>query len=233
MGRDTDAERPNNAFPCGAWEREGVRYASCNARAKSPRAVQRSSRPAVGRRRTLQRQRVPWPCTWPSRAEELELLRTAAVRCGRCWRSCGVWTSEGMPAARFPRPLDYLRRLAAAHRALVIHGNYLDDEEIAFLGANAAADVRGLLPADATTGSPTTPIRWGRCSRPGVTVALGTDGRGSSPDLSLLAEMRFAARRHPAVRPGRDSEDGHDPRGAGAWAARRRSARSRPASRPT
>ena len=33
----------------------------------------------------------------------------------------------------------------------------------------------------------------------GVTVALGTDGRGSSPDLSLLAEMRFAARQHPAV----------------------------------
>ncbi len=33
----------------------------------------------------------------------------------------------------------------------------------------------------------------------GVTVALGTDGRGSSPDLSLLAEMRFAARRHPGV----------------------------------
>ena len=33
----------------------------------------------------------------------------------------------------------------------------------------------------------------------GATVALGTDGRGSSPDLSLLAEMRFAARRHPAV----------------------------------
>ena len=33
----------------------------------------------------------------------------------------------------------------------------------------------------------------------GVTVALGTDGRGSSPDLNLLAEMRFAARRHPAV----------------------------------
>jgi aminodeoxyfutalosine deaminase len=33
----------------------------------------------------------------------------------------------------------------------------------------------------------------------GVTVALGTDGRGSSPDLSLLSEMRFAVRRHPAV----------------------------------
>ena len=33
----------------------------------------------------------------------------------------------------------------------------------------------------------------------GATVALGTDGHGSSPDLSVFAEMRFAALRHPAV----------------------------------
>ena len=33
----------------------------------------------------------------------------------------------------------------------------------------------------------------------GAAVVLGTDGRGSSPDLNLLAEMRFAARRHPSV----------------------------------
>jgi aminodeoxyfutalosine deaminase len=33
----------------------------------------------------------------------------------------------------------------------------------------------------------------------GVTVGLGTDGRGSSPDLGLLGEMRCAARRHPSI----------------------------------
>jgi cytosine/adenosine deaminase-related metal-dependent hydrolase len=35
----------------------------------------------------------------------------------------------------------------------------------------------------------------------GATVALGTDSRASSPDLSVLAEMRFVARRFPAIAP--------------------------------
>ena len=35
----------------------------------------------------------------------------------------------------------------------------------------------------------------------GVAVALGTDSRASSPDLSLLAELRTLAARHPAVEP--------------------------------
>ena len=33
----------------------------------------------------------------------------------------------------------------------------------------------------------------------GVTMALGTDSRASSPDLSILAEMRFLARQHPEI----------------------------------
>jgi len=34
-----------------------------------------------------------------------------------------------------------------------------------------------------------------------VRVAVGTDSRASNPDLNLLRELRFAARRHPAVDP--------------------------------
>jgi len=34
-----------------------------------------------------------------------------------------------------------------------------------------------------------------------VSVALGTDSRASSPDLSVLAEMRFLARRRPPLPP--------------------------------
>ena len=95
--------------------------------------------------------------------------------------------------------MDYLRLLASAHRALVIHGNYLDDEEIAFLGANAARMTVVYCPRthDWFAHSPY-PLE--KMLAAGVAVALGTDGRGSSPDLSLLAEMRFAAQRHPAVR---------------------------------
>ena len=35
----------------------------------------------------------------------------------------------------------------------------------------------------------------------GASVAVGTDSRGSSPDLSLLAELRHVARRHRAIPP--------------------------------
>ncbi|HEY5311954.1 MAG TPA: amidohydrolase family protein, partial [Pirellulales bacterium] len=35
----------------------------------------------------------------------------------------------------------------------------------------------------------------------GARVALGTDGRSSNPDLSLLAELRFAARRFAGIAP--------------------------------
>jgi cytosine/adenosine deaminase-related metal-dependent hydrolase len=37
--------------------------------------------------------------------------------------------------------------------------------------------------------------------RQGVCVALGTDSRASNPDLNLWEELRFVARRHPALSP--------------------------------
>ena len=46
-----------------------------------------------------------------------------------------MWDAEAIP--RGSRPLDYLRMLAEAPRALVIHGNYLDAEERAFLAEHA------------------------------------------------------------------------------------------------
>ncbi len=95
---------------------------------------------------------------------------------------------------RGSRPLDYLRPLAAAHRALVIHGNYLDDEEIAWL-----AEHRETI---SVVYCPRTHAYFGHSAYPlakmleaGVNVALATDSRASNPDLSLLAEMRHVARR--------------------------------------
>jgi 5-methylthioadenosine/S-adenosylhomocysteine deaminase len=37
--------------------------------------------------------------------------------------------------------------------------------------------------------------------RAGVSMALGTDSRGSNPDLDMLTEMRFAAAQNPDVNP--------------------------------
>jgi aminodeoxyfutalosine deaminase len=128
--------------------------------------------------------------------EELELLRLGTGPLRVMLEEMGAWDGDlFQPGAR---PTDYLRRLAAAHRALVVHGNYLDDEEIAFLGANSARMATVYCPRSHNWFAHQ-PYPLEKMLAAGATVALGTDGRGSSPDLSLLAEMRFAARRHPAV----------------------------------
>jgi aminodeoxyfutalosine deaminase len=128
--------------------------------------------------------------------EELELLQHGSGPLRVLLEELGAWDATAHQSGL--RPLDYLRLLASAHRALVIHGNYLDDEEIAFLAANA----RHM----AAIYCPRTHHWFARDTYPletmlaaGAVVALGTDGRGSSPDLSLLAEMRFVARHHPTV----------------------------------
>lgn len=98
------------------------------------------------------------------------------------------------------RPRHYLEMLAQAPRALVIHGNYLDAADHAFLAAHA--DRMALVYC------PRTHSYFGHSPYPlaqllsaGVKVALGTDGRGTNPDLSLLAEMQHVARAHPDVSP--------------------------------
>ena len=141
-------------------------------------------------------EKVPLAMHLAESREEIELLRHGSGPMRKFLEELGAWDATAMRPGT--RPLDYLRRLASAHRALVIHGNYLDDEEIAFLG--------GKSDRMSVVYCPRTHDWFDRGEYPlqkmlsaGVAVALGTDGRGSSPDLSLLAEMRFAARRHPTV----------------------------------
>ncbi len=96
------------------------------------------------------------------------------------------------------RPLDCLFELAPVHRALVIHGNYLDDEEIAFVARHRGDMSIVYCPrTHAYFGHKTYPLETMLAA--GATVALGTDSRASSPDLSVLGEMRFVAKRHPYV----------------------------------
>ena len=47
----------------------------------------------------------------------------------------GAWNAAR--DARYPRIIDYLRQLSGAPRALVIHGNYLDHDDIDFLARRA------------------------------------------------------------------------------------------------
>lgn len=142
--------------------------------------------------------RVPIAFHLAESREELELLRSGSGPFRDWWDQLG--TCDPDLFAPGTRPLDYLHTLAAAHRALVIHGNYLDQQEIVFLAGQAERMSVVYCPrTHAYFGHPEYPLR--RMLSAGVPVALGTDSHASSPDLSLLAEMRFVAERHPTVAP--------------------------------
>jgi len=129
--------------------------------------------------------------------EEIELLATGNGGLGEMLSDLGFWR-EGV-IARGARPLDYLRVLSGAPRALVIHGNYLQADELDFLAQHA--EQMSLVYC------PRTHAYFGHASyhsitdlqRRGVNVCLGTDSRASNPDLSLWNEMRFVAGRHPEL----------------------------------
>jgi aminodeoxyfutalosine deaminase len=142
------------------------------------------------------RERVPLAMHLAESQEELELLRHGTGPLRGLLEGLDAYDPTTIPVGT--RPLDYLRLLASAHRTLVIHGNYLDDEEVAFLAANAARMAVVYCPrTHAWFARGTYPLQ--EMLAAGVSMALGTDGRGSSPDLSLLAEMRFVARQYPGV----------------------------------
>jgi tRNA dimethylallyltransferase len=140
--------------------------------------------------------RVPVAMHLAESREELELLRSGSGPLRAFLEELDAWDPTAIPAAI--RPLDYLRMLTAAHRSLVIHGNYLDDEEISLLGEHAERMAVVYCPrTHAFFGHAPYPLE--KMLAAGVTVALGTDSRASSPNLSVLAEMRLVAERHAQV----------------------------------
>ena len=141
------------------------------------------------------RHKVPVAMHLAESPEELELLRHGRGPLRNFLEELGAWDATAVTPGS--RPLDYLRLLARAHRALVVHGNFLDDEEIAFLAAAERMSVVYCPRTHDWFANPDYPLE--KLLAAGATVALGTDGRGASPDLSLLDEMRCAARKHPRV----------------------------------
>jgi aminodeoxyfutalosine deaminase len=130
--------------------------------------------------------------------EEIELLRSGSGPFYDFLSSLAATMPGAIP--RGLRPLDYLERLAAADRALVIHGNYLDSEEIAYAAERAERMSVVFCPrTHAYFGHGRYPLE--EMQQQGVRVALGTDSRASSPDLDLFAEMRFVAEHFPGVSP--------------------------------
>lgn len=121
--------------------------------------------------------------------EERELLATGGGPFRTLLEELGAWPPRPphlAPAA------EWISRLARAPRGIVVHGTHLGADADALARLTRHRDrlcvavcprttraLSGLLP----------PI--GLFQRGGIRVALGTDGRGSTPDLSVLAECRL------------------------------------------
>lgn len=97
------------------------------------------------------------------------------------------------------RPLHYLHPFENLQHGLIVHGNYLDDEELAFLADRPHLTLVYCPRTHAWFGHRGHP--WRMLLERGGNVALGTDSRASNPDLSLWDEMRFLRRRCPDVDP--------------------------------
>ena len=95
---------------------------------------------------------------------------------------------------------DYIRALSSVERALIIHGNYLQPEEIKSLAA--AKDRVSVVYC------PRTHLYFEHARYPleqfgshGVNVAIGTDSRASNPDLDVLPELQLVRRLFPLLDP--------------------------------
>jgi cytosine/adenosine deaminase-related metal-dependent hydrolase len=131
-------------------------------------------------------------------ADELELLHSGGGPLRDLLDERSMWDAGAIP--RGSRSIDYLRALAIAPRAIIIHGNYLDAEERSYLASHA--DHMSLVYCPRTHAyfrHPPYPLL--ELMRAGVRVALGTDSRASNPDLNLLADMSLVARAYPEVDP--------------------------------
>lgn len=128
--------------------------------------------------------------------EELLLLAEGRGPFQQILEERGMW--DPWVIGRGSAPLDYLRMLTRAPKSLVVHGNYLDYSELAMIARQAGAMSLVYCPRTHAHFQHR-PYPLTQALELGVPVCLGTDGRASSPDLSMLSEMREVAARHPGV----------------------------------
>ena len=126
---------------------------------------------------------------------ELELLADGIGEFRELLEEFGLW-SEGLFGGG-KRPMQLLELLAESPAPLIVHGNYLDDDELKFLAARPQMTLVYCPRTHAAFGHREHP--WRRLRELGGSVAIGTDSRASNPDLSVFAELQFLAERHPDV----------------------------------
>lgn len=143
-----------------------------------------------------QRLRAPVAMHLAETFEEIQLLSAHSGPLVELLSERGLWDPSAIP--RGVEPLAYLELLSQTHRALVIHGNYLQPPEWEFLTKHRERMTVVYCPRTfAYFGHRQYPLE--EMLRRGVHVAVGTDSRASNPDLSLFDELKFLRRQHPEV----------------------------------
>jgi len=99
----------------------------------------------------------------------------------------GAWPA-GPPPHLLPAA-DWISLLARGPRGLVVHGTFLDDDALARLARHRDRLAVAVCPRT-TRLLAGIPPPLARLRAAGIRVAIGTDSRASSPDLSVLAECR-------------------------------------------
>ncbi len=125
---------------------------------------------------------------------ELELLADGTGEFRELLTEFGIWR-DGLFGRR--KPMEFLMALAECPRALVVHGNYLDDSELQFLARHPQLTLVYCPRTHAAFGHSDHP--WRRVLELGGSVAIGTDSRASNPDLSVFSELQFLAARSPEI----------------------------------
>jgi len=139
--------------------------------------------------------RLPLAMHLAESREELQLLDEGRGPFREVLESLGAWQADA-----FPQPGgvgECLKRLARAPRCLVVHGNYLTDDQITFLATQPQMSVIFCPRTHAFFQHDPYPLS--RLLEAGVRVGLGTDSRASNPDLKLWEEVRHVLATVPAV----------------------------------
>ena len=84
-------------------------------------------------------------------------------------------------------------------RGLVVHGNYLSEDEVEFIAGHPNLTVVYCPRTHAFFGHRDHP--WQELLEKGASVAVGTDSRASNPDLNLWRELLFLRKHFPEVDP--------------------------------